>query len=800
MEESLYGPGGFYEGTPVGERGHFVTSPHVHAIYSRLVGAAVEALWEGLGRPLPLRLVELGAGDGTMGRELVDGFARAGIELDYAAVELSPGARASLEAAGLRVLGTIGEIAPLAPASWSRTSCSTTSRSVASGCDAASSREVRVGLEESRLIEVESPCDEELRSLSPPLEDGAETTVPTGALALRRRARLVAPRRVRAADRLRQLAPARPARCTATGSTGWSSDVLADPGSADITAGVDLGVVAARAEALGFEVHGPVRQSSALAALGFERVDARRTRPPGRAAERRPRHGRRPGMGGPQPRAPARRSERARSAPVAPAGDGGTRRAGDGRRAPGPSSRRSIDPSSGTGILSAAAPVRSREVTCASVGLRSRSSSSSRCSWCSPRRARGASPPRTPRRRLRGRRGEVDEGLEAELEEQQEGDGAAPRGAGGRAPRPAPSASIERIAADAGAGLGRRADREPTRPTTGSPPIAADPNAPFVYILHNRYGASRPAANGCPDPAMILHVSKDGGRTWRPERFLCRCEGVKGQFDPLIEVVPDTGDVVRGVDERLPHPASRARPITAATWSKPVWIHPDVRWGDKPNLAVSPDGQDVYVLFNGPTGGDVYAAVSHDAGATWSTVTVTERRSLLLRLRRHRAARRAGRLRARSASRTRDPATRPRACMQIHLIAPTTRAPRGPTLVVDELELGTECTSRSCYGDFYDSGPVARRGRGRRPRHRLQRRVGAARTADRLLAVVDRRRPHLERPRARSRSDGRQRRVPGRGRGRRRRGAPVVHGPAHRPVERLVHDDDGPRARPGARR
>jgi hypothetical protein len=27
-------------------------------------------------------------------------------------------------------------------------------------------------------------------------------------------------------------------------------------------------------------------------------------------------------------------------------------------------------------------------------------------------------------------------------------------------------------------------------------------------------------------------------------------------------------------------------------------------------------------------------------------------------------------------------------------------------LVVDELELGRECTSRSCYGDFYDSGPA----------------------------------------------------------------------------------------------
>jgi hypothetical protein len=26
-------------------------------------------------------------------------------------------------------------------------------------------------------------------------------------------------------------------------------------------------------------------------------------------------------------------------------------------------------------------------------------------------------------------------------------------------------------------------------------------------------------------------------------------------------------------------------------------------------------------------------------------------------------------------------------------------------VVVDELDLGRECTSRSCYGDFYDSGP-----------------------------------------------------------------------------------------------
>ncbi len=155
------------------------------------------------------------------------------------------------------------------------------------------------------------------------------------------------------------------------------------------------------------------------------------------------------------------------------------------------------------------------------------------------------------------------------------------------------------------------------------PSIAADPNAPYVYILHNRYGGEDACANGCPDPAMILHVSDDGGATWQPERFLCRCKGIRGQFDPLIEVVPDTGDVVAVWMNGFRIQFARSTDH-GATWSKPTWIHPDVKWGDKPNLAVSPDGQDVYVQFNGPTGGDAYAAVSHDGGVTWSTTKITD--------------------------------------------------------------------------------------------------------------------------------------------------------------------------------
>ena len=53
-------------------------------------------------------------------------------------------------------------------------------------------------------------------------------------------------------------------------------------------------------------------------------------------------------------------------------------------------------------------------------------------------------------------------------------------------------------------------------------------------------------------------------------------------------------------------------------------IHPDVKWGDKPNLAVSPDGQDVYVQFNGPTAATRTRRCRTTAAITWSTTKVTD--------------------------------------------------------------------------------------------------------------------------------------------------------------------------------
>ena len=237
------------------------------------------------------------------------------------------------------------------------------------------------------------------------------------------------------------------------------------------------------------------------------------------------------------------------------------------------------------------------------------------------------------------------------------------------------------------------------------PAIAADPNAPFVYILHNRYGGEDACANGCPDPAMILHVSDDGGVTWQPERFLCRCKGVGGQFDPLIEVVPDTGDVVAVWLDGFKIEFARSTD-QGATWSEPTFIHPDVNKGDKPNLAISDDGLDVYVQFSTPNGGDAYSAASHDGGATWSTTRITDSD-------RHYfdyggAVLPNGTVVFSQISFTFSSGPHPAAegVQRIHVFRSTDDGDTWSEIVVDDLELGRECTSHSCYGDFYDSGPA----------------------------------------------------------------------------------------------
>ena len=155
-------------------------------------------------------------------------------------------------------------------------------------------------------------------------------------------------------------------------------------------------------------------------------------------------------------------------------------------------------------------------------------------------------------------------------------------------------------------------------PTTDDwePAVAADRNAPYVYLLTTRYGESKPCPAKCPTPFIVLAVSTDGGATFGPQRPLCACKS-SGQFDPIVEVVQETGHVyavymnefnvefVKSLDH-------------GASWSTPVKTYGTVAWTDKPVLAVSDDGRDVYISWNGPKKGAPWAAISHDYGQTWT--------------------------------------------------------------------------------------------------------------------------------------------------------------------------------------
>ena len=153
------------------------------------------------------------------------------------------------------------------------------------------------------------------------------------------------------------------------------------------------------------------------------------------------------------------------------------------------------------------------------------------------------------------------------------------------------------------------------------PAVAADPNAPWVYIMVARYGA--PYCPRCPVPSMTFERSRDGGKTWSKARPVCRCAGTPWQADPIIEVVPDTGSVYAIWMDTWNVVFSRSDDH-GRTWTDPVSTKGRVPWNDKPALVVSDDGQRVWVTWNGPTGGDAFVARSSDGGASWSRRRVVD--------------------------------------------------------------------------------------------------------------------------------------------------------------------------------
>ncbi len=157
------------------------------------------------------------------------------------------------------------------------------------------------------------------------------------------------------------------------------------------------------------------------------------------------------------------------------------------------------------------------------------------------------------------------------------------------------------------------------------PAIAAAPNSSWVYEATTRYGGPK-ACQQCSDPAIIVRASGDGGVTFGPDRYICACKGVKAQNDPQLAVATDGTVYAAWLNDYNPGVVFSKSTDHGVTWSTPLGVRGrGLSFSDKPILAISPTGQDVYIAWNAS---DSYMSVSHNFGASFAARVKTNSDSL----------------------------------------------------------------------------------------------------------------------------------------------------------------------------
>ena len=303
MLEALVHPqhGYYMSRDPLGAAGDFTTAPEVSQMFGELIGLWCGHCWEQMGRPSPVRLVELGPGRGTLmadalrATRVMAGFAAA---VDIHLVEISPALRAEQrerlgtsrmqwhdelatvpEGALLLIANEFFDALPIhqfqcTPAGWRE-------RLVAAA----------PGSSGKELAFVLSPDATPATALIP----AALATAPLDSIAE------VCPVAISLAQEVgKRVATAGVAAlivdfghtATAAGDTlqavrrHESQHVLASPGDADLTAHIDFAAVARAGREAGAAVFGPVVQGEFLRRLGIEaRAECLRTTASARQAD-----------------------------------------------------------------------------------------------------------------------------------------------------------------------------------------------------------------------------------------------------------------------------------------------------------------------------------------------------------------------------------------------------------------------------------------------------------------------------------------------------------------------------------
>ena len=289
MAEALTHPrhGYYMHGDPLGTGGDFITAPEVSQMFGELIGLWCAEVWQRLGAPDPVLLVELGPGRGTL---MADALRAARTLPDFHhairphIVEVSPALRRR-QADTLRShtdnpvpvwhdsLAEVpeGPILLVANEFFDALPIRQFARTTAGWCE----RLVALGADNRSLILTLSPPSPQAEILLPP----ALRAAPPGAIGE------VSPAAIGVAAEIGRRLVTRggaaliidygdtrpPGEPTLQAVRDHARhDMLAEPGSADLTAHVDFAALARAASDAGATSHGPVTQGIFLHALGLD--------------------------------------------------------------------------------------------------------------------------------------------------------------------------------------------------------------------------------------------------------------------------------------------------------------------------------------------------------------------------------------------------------------------------------------------------------------------------------------------------------------------------------------------------
>jgi NADH dehydrogenase [ubiquinone] 1 alpha subcomplex assembly factor 7 len=283
---------------PLGAHGDFVTAPEISQMFGELIGVWMVAVWQQMGSPENVRVVELGPGRGTL---MNDALRAAKVVGDFHAalvvhlVEISPKLQQAqeqlLEGLGVPILwhsalaevpsGPViiiaNEFIDALPAHQAVKRADGWHERVV---EIAPSGELAIGIARDPLPHFEATLPRGLRQA--PEGSVYEWRSDAVALEIGRRVRTDGAALIidygHAWYGLGE---------TLQAVAGHSfTDPLRAPGEADLTAHVDFAALAQSAQIIGGRIHGPISQRDLLRGLGIDkRAAALKTRAPERAAE-----------------------------------------------------------------------------------------------------------------------------------------------------------------------------------------------------------------------------------------------------------------------------------------------------------------------------------------------------------------------------------------------------------------------------------------------------------------------------------------------------------------------------------